>query len=244
MANFRKRRRKRVIWLPNEANAGQPPTVNFRTDVLSCPAAVGTLATTVYALTVDYPAEAVQAAGPQPPSVADYVQSGFLIERIVGKFVVGVSQRIGDVPPADSYPSAIAVAMGLIVLRVDELTGAPLRAATPNEYSPFADDNERDPFFFRRTWVLGNDLGFGVTTTDLQPLSNCPRTNIYGSGPEGTFIDTQTKRLVQTEQRVFLVVSATNIGSTTTQSVPLGFYFDYRILVAPRTMSNRNNASR
>lgn len=243
MGRFRKRK-SRVVWLPNEANSGQPPTVNYRTDTFTVPAAPNVPATTVYALTVDYPAEAIQSLGPQPPSVADYVQSGFRIERIVGKFVAGVGQLQGD-GMAANFPSSIAIGMGLIVLRVDELTGAPLRAATPTQYSVFADDNERDPFFFRRTWVLANDIGFGVTTTALDPLSNAPRCNSdYGSGAEGTYVDTQTRRLVKTEERVFLVVDAVNIGNQA-DSVGTGrFYFDYRILVTPRVMSNRNNASR
>jgi len=244
MAFFRKRKRSRVVWLPNEANTGQPNTVNYRTDTFTVAAAVDTPSTTVYALTVDYPAEAIQSLGPQPPSVADYVQSGFRIERIVGKFVAGLSQLQGD-GMAVSFPSSVAVGMGLIILRVDELTGAPLRAATPTQYSVFADDNERDPFFFRRTWVLANDIGQGVTTTALDPLSNAPRCNTdYGSGAEGTYIDTQTRRLVRAEERVFLVVDTCNIGNAAASNGAGRFYFDYRILVTPRIMSNRNNASR
>lgn len=243
MAIRRGRRRQTVVWLPNEANQTQVGEgVNFRSDALLIAGAINVITTTVYALTVDYPPEALQSLGPQPPTVADYIQGEYRLERVVGKFVVGLNQSIGMV--GATFPVSCIVGMGLIVLRVDEQTGAPLRAATPIQYSTLVDNNERDPFIFRRTWALANDLGTPTATAD-QGLAQAPRCNAdYGSGPEGTFVDTQTRRIVGPEQRLFLVVDTVNIGQTAESNGGAFFYFDYRILVTPRRASNRNNASR
>lgn len=231
-----RRRPKRVVWLPNTTENNS----TFITGSVTVPAAAITPSTTIHALTVDYPAEAIQAAGPQPPSVADYVQSGFRIERIVGKFFAGMQQGVGAAQA--TYPQGAVLALGLIVLRVDELNGAPLRALTPNEYSPLVDDNERDPFFFRRSWLLGN--GFAVPAPVI-PWAYAPRTTMeFGSALDGPHIDTMTRRVVRTEERVFAIVSAMNPGDAADLAGTINYVFDYRMLVTPRVMSNRNNASR
>lgn len=240
---FRRRRRKRpVAWLPNTTDNPLTAIVGG----IAVPQAQFGISTTIHALTVDYPAEAIQAAGPQPPSIADYVQSGYRVERIVGSFFAGMRQLIGD-GVQTSYPESCLLAIGLIVLRVDELTGAPLRALTPNEYSPLIDDNERDPFFFRRSWVLVDDLALGTATNQLNGLATLPRANspYGGGGMDACGVDTNTRRLVRTEERIFLVVSAANIGTAgATAPGSIEYCFDYRTLAVPRIMSNRNNASR
>lgn len=241
-----RRRRPRVLWLPNEVAQGEGlPRVNYWASNINVLPALGAINTTILTLTVDYPAEAVQAAGPQPPSVADYTRSGYRLERLVGKFHAGMRQQIGD-GQAVIYPSVAVLALGFIVLRVDELTGAPLRAATPDQYSPLVDDNERDPFIWRRTWVLVDDLGSGTTTNAQNGLANAPRsTDAYGSALDGPHIDTQTRRIIRDEERLFAVVSTANL-SFQVGSAPntIDFILDYRLLVTPKNMGNRNNASR
>lgn len=240
---FRRRRRKRqVAWTPNTTDNPLTAIVGG----IAVPQAQYGIATTIHALTVDYPAEAIQAAGPQPPSISDYLRSAFRIERVVGGFYAGMRQLIGD-GVQTAYPESALLAIGLIVLRVDELTGAPLRALTPNEYSPLIDDNERDPFFFRRSWVLVDDLAYGTATNQLNGLATLPRANspYGGGGMDSCGVDTNTRRVVKTEERVFLIVSAANVGGAgATAPGSIEYVFDYRMLVTPALMNNRNNASR
>lgn len=240
-----RRKRKRVLWLPNEVpqTEGQP-RVNFVNGNINVLAVLGGINTVIHALTVDYPAEAIQAAGPQPPTVADYTRSGYRLERIVGKFHCGMSQLLGD-GQVTFFPTSCLLALGFIVLRVDELTGAPLRAATPDQYSPLVDNNERDPFLWRRTWLLANDVGIPLATA-VDPLSNGPRANSdYGSTWDGPHIDTSSRRIIRDEERLFAVVSTANT-SKVTGSGPcrVDYLLDYRMLVTPAMGGNRRNASR
>lgn len=236
------RKRARTVWLPNESGDTDHNYRDFSLDVPLLPSATSTV---IAALTVDYPPEAVQNAGPQPPTVADYVLNGYRLERFVGKVFLGMAQLIGaDQPAQNYYPTSALVGAGLIVLRVDEGTGSPLRVATPNEYSPLVDDNERDPWIWRRTWVLANDLG-QPNAPAADALAQAPRSNMdYGSVMDGPHIDTSSKRFIGPEERLFFVASATNIGNAADSIGAIRGILDYRILVVPHRASNRGNASR
>lgn len=241
MARFR-RRKAPVVWLPStvtNVTAATSGNSSFYVDSVVVDALNYERRTNIYTLTVDYPASAIRAAA-QIPSLGDYEASGYRIIRIVGKFTAAMS----NAQPAQGSTSPIAALLGLalMVVRVDEASGAPLRAA--DAYSPTRLDNIQDPFLFRRTWTLQNDFaGFPQATQDSWQF---PRGNAeYGSVMDGPHIDARVRRRVGDEERIMAIVSATNIAGDATLAGEIRYTFDWRILATPiRAAGNRRNASR
>lgn len=238
---FRKRRKASVSWLPVLGqNTGS--TDSWLEDAINVQNTVGAagISTNIHALTVDYPAEAVQSV--QVESLSDYQGSGYRLRRIVGKFYCGMDPDIGDAQT--TYPQGALVAAGLIVLRVDTATGAPLRAATPIDYSPLGRDNVRDPWIWRRTWVLSDPFGASPVNVAIGLFG---QTNMeYGSVYDGPHIDQKTARRIALEERLFLVVSTAPLrGITPTTAGRVRYVYEARYLTSPiRISGNRRNASR
>jgi len=238
-----RRRKPTVAWLPVLGQGSGSTNLWLEGLITVLPGGGATnISTTIHALVVDYPAEAVQTA--QVETLADYQGSGYRLRRIVGKFNCGLDQPVGD--GQTSYPNAVLVGAGLIVLRVDSATGAPLRAATPGDYSPLARDNVRDPWIWRRTWLLGADLASTPTTT---AGGFFPETNsYYGSAADGPHIDQKTARRIGAEERLILAVSTVYLnelsGAATTANT-VRYCYEARYLTSPlRVNGNKRNASR
>lgn len=241
MAFRGKRRRPSVAWLPLLGQGGQSSFSFIATTMGVDPTFA--LSTSIHSLVPDYPAEAGVAT--QLQSLADFQESGYRLRRIVGKFNVATDQRLG-VEGVTIYPEIVLVGAGLIILRVDPINGAPLMAATPGYYSPLAINNARDPWIWRRTWVLSNDLADGGVVNTA--ASEFPRANAeYGSAWDGPHIDQKTARRVSAEERLFLVVSnqVPDIGITPNTASTIRYVYEARYLTSPlRVMGNKRNASR
>lgn len=241
MARGFRRRKPQVAWLP-VLGQGQDSSFSYIASSMGI-AASGVVSTSIHSLVPDYPAESVQTV--QAESLADYQESGYRLRRVVGKFFCSMDNSIG-VEGVTIYPEGALIAAGLIVLKVDSTNGAPLMAATPSHYSPLARDNVRDPWIWRRTWVLGNDFADGGqvhTGVGLFPYTNAD----YGSAWDGPHIDQKTARRVSAEERLFLVVSnsALQNGLAPNTAGVLRYAYEARYLTSPlRVMGNRRNASR
>lgn len=240
---FRRRRKPTVSWLPNLGQG--PSSLNLDlTGSVTVSATPFTISTSLHAVVPDYPAEAIRAAaGGGIPTISDFEGSGYRLRRIVGKFYCAADQIIGGAQ--DTRPTTALVGAGLIILRVRESDGAPLRAATPNDYSPLGLDNVRDPWIWRRTWLLSNEFGGGGQTPTLG-LAYFPFTNVeYGSAWDGPHIDQKTARRVSAEERLFLVVSAVNPANAADADGGVRYVYEARYLTSPlKVMGNRRNASR
>lgn len=237
------RRKPKINWLPTLGQGANSANLVLVGSLGVDPA--GALSTAVHALIPDYPAEALVFGG-APQSLADFQSSGYRLRRVVGKFNCASAQNQGD-GQVTIYPPITMVAAGLIVLRVDDQTGAPLRAVTPIDYSPLGLENVRDPWIWRRTWCVSNSFAFGNATA--APEVEFPRTNAeYGSAWDGPHIDQKTARRVALEERLFLVVSTQNVERDPKAAVTAGLvYYNYeaRYVTSPLVVSgNRRNASR
>lgn len=235
-----RRRKPTVAWLPllgQGANSGD----SFITSSIGVN--TSTIATTIHSLLPDYPAESVQNV--QVESLADYQASGYRLHRVVGKFFACMDQR--QSVDQTIYPAWALLAAGLMVLRVDATNGAPLQAATPLNYSPLNRDNTRDPWIWRRSWLLSDSFANIGANIDIG-TQEFPRTNAeYGSAWDGPHIDQKTNRRVSAEERLFLIVSTVwpNNGVQPTQAGQIRYVYEARYLSSPmRVMGNRRNASR
>lgn len=241
-----RRKRPAVMWAPNNGHGADG--ANWIADTITVPAASGPAGTvtTMYSLIPDYPVDAVRASNPTAvTTMADYEGSGYRLRRIVGKFFAAIDQDVGTGVAPGQYPEAGLLTAGLIILRVDGISGAPLGVLTPNIYSPQALDNVQDPWIWRRTWVLGNDRSHGgaFTGISLFPSANTSEP----SSVDGPHLDQKTARRVSSEERIQLVISCSSLenGLAADTNGTIRFVFDYRLLVSPlRIMGNRRNASR
>lgn len=234
MARFR--RRRSVQWLPNTVT--NQPGVDFYFDSITVDATYQTRRTNLYMLTNDYPASAIRAAG-QVASLADWEGSAYRLRRFVGKFIAAMSNMQPD--QGIESPTACVITAGLMVIRVDEAAGAPLRAV--DAYSPQGLDNIQDPWIWRRSWVLQNDFSNNAINASWQ-FPRC--TADYGGGlQDGGHIDAKVGRVIRDEERLAFIVSTYNITGTVNIAGEVRFLLDYRILASSlRRAGNRGNASR
>lgn len=237
---WKKRRKAPVVWLPL-LGQGAGSANSWIQDGITVTAA-GSITTNIYSILPDYPSESLVAAG-QLQSLSDFEGSGYRLRRIVGKFNVGMDPAVGT--DQNAYPEAALVGCGFIVLRVDEFNGAPLAAATPIQYSPLGLDNTRDPWIWRRTWLLSDPFAASPATTamGLFPQANSE----FGSQMDGPHIDARTARRISNEERLFMVVSTVYPGGGITPANNGGVRFvsEIRLIATPmRVMGNRRNASR
>lgn len=239
----KKIRRQPVVWLPTDINnrlSRVPPAVvtsgnetNHFLQVIVGPAsAPGLQQVDLIPIVKDDPKNIAAAE----QTLSDLEGSAYRLRRIVGKLHVAMAQS-ANVEPTETSTSIVT--SGFIILKVD-VVGAPLQ--TPDQYNPSSMDSVRDPWIWRRSWVLRNRLNALSVALDFPP-SNAA----YGSVADGPHVDAKTARVVSDEERLFLVTSVTAIDGTggllTSPSILI--VGDLRVLASMRKSSgNRNNASR
>lgn len=168
-------------------------------------------------------------------TLSDIENSGYRLRRIVGKIFIGIRQTT-----VSTAAGVWLCAAGFIILKTDSV-GTPLDA-TLTQYDHFAVDNDDSPWIWRREWFLQDGGATGGIDDGSYPFSNCE----YGSASDGPHIDQKTARIVTQNERLFFVVTVTNIGAGSNQD-PTDFDIvcTPRVLASMRTSSgNRRNASR
>jgi len=239
-----RRRRRRYTWFPNLGTgsgftngdlAGRQIQItvqnNGSPNIITVP------------LTFDFPNETVQAGVAGDTPLGDFIGNEYIIERIVGNMFFNLSS-------ADlvNTGTAVLVTAGIYVARADDANpdaaiGSAALADELSNYSPQFTDNIREPWIFRRTWILGHAFGINpgtgalvTTTTGTANSSNAqafPQSNVwYGTAVGGPFVDAKSSRRVGQDERLFWTTTAQNFPVDSTQSgiVNLTGYFDYRIL--------------
>lgn len=192
--------------------------------------------------------------------LGEMVEWGYRLRRIVGKLFIGVDTPIQDF---GAGLSALLVTAGFMVRRVDAQTGLP--EATGSESNPSSLGNVRDPWIWRRSWILRNSsfpdpgpidvAGTTVPTNtvigpnpDARILAQYPSSTAgYHSVADGPHIDAKTARIIGPEERLILNISFTtmprdDVNPTDWDVVTV---LDYRVLGSLRSsQGNRRNASR
>lgn len=247
-------------------------TVNFAID-----SADTDITTIIFPITLDAPRDPSADNVGSTGVLADQLAGDYVIERIVGKLFVSATQII----QTDSGIHAarnIEVGAGLFVARVnDQASGGgintPIGSVSPPErvpnYSALHPDAIREPWMWRRTWMLstqdsvtnltGNgaedfllQTGGARTFPALFPTNNCQ----YGSMSDGPHIDVKSVRRVRNDERLFMSLSCWILDNTTsnlnmgfsagsqrTQGLNVGILarFDGRLLGALRRARNSSN---
>jgi hypothetical protein len=166
----------------------------------------------------------------------------WFLERIVGKLFLALGLGIPN-----EAPNAALVAAGFFVARAnDEDSGGgidfPIGSVTLPErnsnYSPLHADVIREPWLWRRAWMLG---GTG-STAQSQALSLFPNTTAqYGSIADGGHIDAKSVRRIGADERLWFAIStvAPNNSESPFNGQVQG-YLDLRVLGALRKAKGKS----
>lgn len=257
---MRRTRRRTGVWLPaSPYNAVQGPAVDpatpivvpnaliFKEVILSINQNRGD-STTVSVPVVGDLNEDLIAGIKTADKIGDYeyagsladVGVGYSIKRIVGKIFASMFQYdYQDTTASTRY----VFSAGLIVRRVDD-TGEPL-AADAGENFVDTYNAIRDPYIWRRQWVLENTVE-KVAQAASGYYNFAPGNYAYGSVADGPHVDVKTRRTVKLEERLFLdlTVSALN-GEAAQLASSCLVYWDLRVFGRIfQSAGNRRNASR
>lgn len=220
--------------------------------------AVGSAVGGVVPLTWDAPQEsdafqdAIGSVG-----MATFMQNEYFIDRIVGKFFASPE---GNFPTTGEAPPAVLLTAGLFIARAgDEQStegfNVPIGWGATNEstlsYNPDIPDTIREPWIWRRQWILANPAVYQLIWSDLNidrgafgnaalsyPLSTAEGTS---SSLDGPHVDAKTKRRVRQDQRLWLTAWIQMYPRLTSYSIPCNcrIHFDYRIHGQMRKPRNR-----
>lgn len=241
---FRRRRRRLSQWFPVLGTETHVPQGTVEDNVayqdLDFDVSNNVPNTLVVALTWDNkPEQQLGVAGNTTfPSIADWEQSGWQLDSIVG-CVPLLAFKSGT-----QAAGTLFVTAAFEVLRIDPGTGNPLSATPELDYDPQLANNIRDPWIWRRSWILDPGTDTGGTTN----FSGWPRTNtLYtGSGANHVF-QTKSRRRIGPEERLFFICTARHFPVTsdlTGRETHLTGMLDYRIIGRAVKTTNRRNASR
>lgn len=183
------------------------------------------------------------------------------VKRIVGKAFIGLEQR-QNVGGDQSNPIAALVSLGIFIARaedadVDPTMFLPIGAQTAQQlrdnYSAAVAENLREPWVWRREWILGNqaqkteEVGAVGANQALQfnqvGLATFPRnTAEYGSVLDGPHVDAQTARRITSDERLYLSLSVAPWPPQipAQQAISIDGYISLRVLGQLRKAKNRS----
>lgn len=240
---IRRRRRRKYTWFPILGTSQGEST--SRATIASLALDVSTTGVSVVGvkpLTYDVPADNETAYGNLTTPLNDFIGDEYFLKRIVGKLYVQNLFTNGTVPGSDAPPQLITA--GFFVARCDESdSNQPVAfSSEPDLYNPALTDTVREPWIWRRTWLLGNG---GQGTAGGGAFALPAANNQEASSFEGTHVDAKTARRIRQQERLFLAVASQNYPLVT--ATPTGALnviltgFDLRILGSLRKSRNRGS---
>lgn len=241
-----RRRRSGGTWFPNRGSAiGELPEENYGgLQFTITPNPTGAITTGILPVTFDSPFEGDNTST-GVDSLADIVGSEYVLKRIVGSLFI--SRTAGSDTDSTTASIAALVTCGFFVARAndgdvgggaDTPIGSATEAERRDNYSPIDTDTIREPWIWRRTWVLGaagRAQRFANQAFTNAFVGNYPAsTALYGDLMSGPFFDSRVKRRVAQDDRLWFVVSSANypLGSSATggtTSPELEGTLEYRI---------------
>lgn len=247
----RRRRQRKFTWMPGIGAVGQNAAVDQSYMFLNAlPAPANGLAGAgtrggnpsifIVPLIQDKPLEP-GAQNEVAGSLNNVLGNEWFCERIVGDIFVGT--RLGTTE--DQGPRTIAVTCGIFVARAGETNpnlpqGASQGTATESQlqFSPAALNTIREPWMWRRTWVLGRSFD----TAD--GLAQNPSVNsFYATLHNGPHVDVKSVRRIGNDERLWFAVTCTDISigfPAPTEAGLVDVMMDLRVLGALRKARNKS----
>lgn len=226
---MRRRRRRKVFWFPNLGTVG-PAGAEDDDDYglyIQQTFDTGGVASSVFVtdLTFDRPIE--EDEGSDTLRLSSVVGGEYILRRIVGNCFVGKTSGVGAT--ADAEKAIVMVTAGFFVARAEDSTQEDISARQPigaetlaelrENYSPASVSTIREPWIWRKRWILGNANPAGtanfVNGTRDGFLSAPPNNMGYPSKHTDQSIDCKTIRRVGNDNRLWFVLTSRilNAGS-------------------------------
>jgi len=253
------KRRTKYTWFPTiGTNVGGPgaPDDNVSGREFIIFATPQTTNVIISPLTVDVPLEGDDIDTTAPGQLAGAVGQEYFIRRVVGKVFAAtrIARNTGNDP---STPPAALLGVGLFVARANDSSqghDTPIGSASASErqenYNPLGEETIREPWIWRRTWVLGNtatrefaiaNVWGNVPTSDFAENNFPSSTAGYGSVMDGPHMDAKTARRVGNDERLWIAIAATPLPTVVPfgEDLSISGYFDFRILAQLRRARQR-----
>lgn len=169
-----------------------------------------------YPIVPDFTTEQT-AAGAANATLKDILSgNAWRLTRIVGKISLApyvVSQGVGRWPN-------IYVTAGFFVAKVDDTDQSQI-AMSGLDFAPNNIDNITSPWIWRRTWMLGNPAAADPTTNPVDVHFREFSTQEFGSVMDGPHIDAKSKRFINREHRLWLVINCAGYSANNLSISPV-----------------------
>lgn len=179
MAGRRVRRRRTGVWLPNlgtvqPEGTGRENADHGRTIQLTVRGDAG-ITQLIIPITFDNPVEVDETQVTDETGLEEFLGNEYFLERIVGNCFVQFKQRNnnvgGDISPGGAVATAaffVARADGTLIDSNQPIGATVSTQAELSSYSPQNDVNIREPWIWRRSWLIGNLFQPALGTDDGQ----------------------------------------------------------------------------
>lgn len=245
----KRRRRRRGTWFPNLGTAGSPGDPDdddygrfFR---IVADNNAGTSNTIILDLTFDQPEEdEALSGGVNRSTLADIIGSEYILRRIVGNFFCASDLNNN----AETGSFATMVTAGFFVARAEDSSteaadislpiGTETAVETRENYSPAQGSTIREPWIWRRRWILGNSVRFNGASAEGVTQFPPTNTTFQPGVMNGPFIDARTVRRVSQDDRLWFACSVRQLGPLwdtpfindgVAQNVNVNCHLDYRL---------------
>jgi len=209
----------------------------------------------VIPLTYDQPQEPGEQSA-DTHGISDFIGNEYIVHRLLGSlFIERTVNWQGDPVGVTDWPAVIVTA-GFFVARAadgqsDFSDGVPVGWDTQDawaEYSPQHIKNIRQPWSWRRTWVLGTaswgsqpQIGSPVSTGGL--FQSFPINNyMYGNMSDGR-VDIKSRRRIHQDERYWLVVGARPMATALIASSDTSVVIDIDLRMFGSLRKARNSGS-
>jgi len=246
-----RRKRQKYTWMPTLGGQASNGDTHFFTSwfggkIEANSAYLGPTDLYVSPVVPDYTLFPGSAAGAATSDVTlkDFTEGqDWILKRIVGRLNLGL-ELIEDAG-TDTTPAFVMVGAGFYVGRADD-TAQDIPDGSNFEIDPLASNNIRQPWIWRRTWLLRN----GLVRPSSGFFPTAPVDNGEMTGALGPIIDSKIARRIRREERLWFVLNAyggnqyacdarAGGGPYPTPGV-VQFNLDYRILGQTRKSTNRS----
>lgn len=167
----------------------------------------------------------------------------WILKRIVGRFMLNLVDGVDIWTNGETWPQVLLTAGFFVARATDDDQEDP--DLSPAELDPQANDNVRQPWIWRRTWLLQSPA---AGASGISRIGNFAKSTYdFGNSIEGGTIDTKIARRIRREERLWLSLSTMGYQNDTTsvtgnlvlQPMIAGL-IDLRILGAMRRSNNRS----
>lgn len=243
---MRRRRSNRVTWFPTLGatfvqNTSSRITTLFFENLIpelatGLPVSQGNTSLFCIPITRDSTSQAAQ--GLSGGSLRDYVEGqDYVLKRIVGS--IFVTQKGSAQTSSVAWQKTI-ITCGFLVARAEEVTQVAVDLDDV-EVDPQGQDNVANPWIWRRSWMLGNNLSTSPGDGLTLPMNNM----VYGAGMSGPYIDSKIARRITKEHRLWFAGSIIGLSDATLavsgtkfQQPTVSVWADLRILGSMRRGKN------